>query len=67
MSMLLRPENRKHFIVDDKYIQGLDEKELKRDIMMKLEEYYYHSMLYASDDVIKAIKRFLKIQSEKIM
>lgn len=60
MSILLRPENRKHFIVDDKYLQNLSEKDLKKHCIMKLEEYYYHSMLYASDNVIKSIKRFIK-------
>jgi len=60
MSILLRPENRKHFIVDDKYIQDLSEKDLKKHCMIKLEEYYYHSMLYASDNVIKSIKRFIQ-------
>jgi hypothetical protein len=60
MSMLLRPENRKHFTTDDTYIQNLDEKEVKRHCSMKIEEYYYHSMLYASDEVILSIKAFLK-------
>lgn len=60
MSILLRPENRKHFIVDDRYIQNLSEEEVKKHCIMKIEEYYYHSMLYASDDVIKSIKVFLQ-------
>lgn len=60
MSIWLRPENRKHFLVDDKYIQNLDNKELKRHCLMKIEEYYYHSVLYASDEVLITIKKFLK-------
>jgi hypothetical protein len=60
MSILLRPENRKHFIVDDKFLQSLDEDGVKRHCLMKLEEYYYHSMLYASDEVITSIKTFIE-------
>lgn len=60
MSILLRPENRKHFIVDDKYLQNLSEEDLKKHCLMKIEEYYYHSMLYASDNVIRAIKQFIQ-------
>ena len=60
MSILLRPENRKHFIVDDKYINDLREEDLKKHCKLKLEEYYYHSMLYASDDVITSLKIFIQ-------
>lgn len=60
MSFLLNPKNKNHFLIDDRHIENLNDKELKEHLMGKLEEYYYHSLLYASDDVIRAFKKFLK-------
>jgi len=65
MSILLRPENKKHFTVDDKYLQNLSEEDTKKHCIMKIQEYYYHSMLYASDDVIKSIKSFIQNQNRE--
>ncbi|WP_184548893.1 hypothetical protein [Mucilaginibacter sp. FT3.2] len=60
MSIVINPTNKDHFILNDNVLY-----ELKKDSdimaysLSKLNEYYYQSLLYASDDVMRTFKVFL--------
>ena len=60
MAFALKPENRLHFIMRDDVLLTLSDDELPGYALDKLREYAYHSLLYASDEVIIAIREFIK-------
>ncbi len=60
MSIIINPENKDHFVLNDNILYNLkNNNEIKEYALSKLNEYYYQSLLYASDDVMKAFKVFL--------
>ena len=60
MSIIINPKNKDHFVLNDNILHGLKtENEIREYALSKLDEYYYQSLLYASDDVMKAFKLFL--------
>lgn len=60
MSIIISPKNKDHFILNDKILYELkNEREIRDYASSKLSEYYYQSLLYASDDVMKSFKVFL--------
>jgi hypothetical protein len=60
MSIILNPKNKDHFILNDNILYELkNESEIREYALSKLNEYYYQSLLYASDDVMKSFKVFL--------
>ena len=65
MRCVLKPENVNQFHMEDPNIQHLKNKEsIKKYALTKLTEYYYNSILYASDDVLIKIRQFIKNPSE---
>lgn len=65
MRLLLKPENLSQFHIDDPKLLDLNEPELiKKYIDEKLVEHYYNSILYASDNVLKSLKQFMKKPTE---
>lgn len=66
MSIILDPKNKNHFILNDNILYGLkNETEIRDYALSKLKEYYYQSLLYASDNVMKSFKLFLLTQSRE--
>ena len=60
MSIIINPKNKDHFVLNDNILYGLrNENDIKEYAKSKLNEYYYQSLLYASDDVMKSFKLFL--------
>jgi hypothetical protein len=65
MRCVLKPANVNQFHIDDPNMQILKNKEeVKKYAMIKLTEFYYNSILYASDDVLKKLKQFINKPSE---
>lgn len=65
MRCILKPENVNQFHIEDSNIQNLkDDKEVKEYAKKKLIEFYYHSLLYASDEVLMKIKEFMRNPTE---
>ena len=60
MSFVIKPENRVHFIMKDDILPTLSDEDLPNYALDKLREYAYHSLLYASDEVIEAVREFVK-------
>lgn len=61
MSIILNPRNKDHFILNDTILYSLtEEKDIREYSISKLNEYYYQSLLYASDDVMRSFKTFLE-------
>lgn len=60
MSLSLNPNNLSHFIMKDEVLMNLKKDDIPKYSLDKLKEYYYHSILYASDDVLKSIRIFIK-------
>jgi len=65
MSFILNPQNRAHFITDDQLILNLKPEDSINYSKKKVEEYYYHSFLYASDAVLISLKRFIEKPSRE--
>lgn len=60
MSIILNPLNKDHFILNDQILYSLaTENDIREYSISKLHEYYYQSLLYASDDVMRSFKSFL--------
>jgi hypothetical protein len=60
MSIIIKPKNKDHFILNDNILNELkNEIEIREYALSKLNEYYYQSLLYASDNVMKSFKIFL--------
>lgn len=60
MSIVLNPSNKDHFILNDNNLYGFkSDAEISTYALSKLKEYYYQSVLYASDDVMHTLKQFL--------
>lgn len=65
MRCVIKPENANQFNIDDPNIQKLkNENEIKEYAKNKLIEFYYNSLLYASDEVLGKIKQFIYTPSE---
>ncbi|MDD5182372.1 MAG: hypothetical protein PHC66_04365 [Candidatus Nanoarchaeia archaeon] len=65
MRCVLKPENVNQFCIDDSYIQRLKSDEaIKKYATAKLTEFYYNSVLYASDNVLRRFKQFMNMPSE---
>ena len=69
MRCILNPSSVNHFGFSNKdeiYLNSIknDAKKVIAYAKLKLKEYYYHSFLYASDDVINEIENFIKAPSE---
>jgi len=64
MRCILKPENINQFNIDDPSMQRLKGKEVENYARAKLIEYYYNSILYASDDVLSMLKEFINNPSE---
>lgn len=60
MSFMLDPKNREHFIMRDEKLNNLKDDEVFSYSKRKVEEYFYHCILYASDDVLITLKIFVK-------
>ena len=66
MRCLLNPSSINQFEINDPNHKSItEEEELVRYFKQKLEEFYYNSLLYASDDVLKNIKRFINSPNEE--
>ena len=66
MSILISPNNKNHFVVNDTMLYDLKESsDIDTYVRSKLKEYYYQSLLYSSDNVLKAFKAFLKDNSRE--
>ena len=60
MSIILDPGNKNHFILNDNILASYNDNQTIIDYSKsKLQEYYYQSLLYASDDVLLVFKEFL--------
>jgi hypothetical protein len=60
MSIILNPKNKDHFVLNDNILYSIKtENDIQEYATSKLKEYYYQSLLYASDDVMRAFKLFL--------
>lgn len=60
MSIILIPKNKDHFVLNDSILYEFkNENDIRDYALSKLREYYYQSLLYASDDVMKSFKLFL--------
>jgi len=60
MSIVINPQNKAHFILNDNILCGLkNDTDIRAYALSKLNEYYYQSLLYASDDVMLMFKSFL--------
>jgi hypothetical protein len=60
MSIILNPKNKDHFVLNDNILYSLrNDNEIQEYATSKLKEYYYQSLLYASDDVMRSFKSFL--------
>jgi len=65
MRCLLKPESLQEFNIPDKRIYDLKgNEEVKKFARSRLLEYYYHSFLYASDEVLTEMKNFIKNPNE---
>lgn len=60
MSIIINPKNKDHFVLNDEILYELKNgNDIREYALSKLNEYYYQSLLYASDDVMKSFKLFL--------
>ncbi|MDD5032372.1 MAG: hypothetical protein PHR36_05050 [Patescibacteria group bacterium] len=65
MRCVIKPENVNQFNIDDPNIQDMrNEKDIKKYVETKLIEFYYNSLLYASDEVLRKIKQFIDAPTE---
>ncbi|WP_430406724.1 hypothetical protein [Fluviicola sp.] len=66
MSIILNPRNKDHFVLNDNILYSLTtESDIRDYSISKLNEYYFQSLLYASDDVMKSFKSFLNDPSRE--
>jgi|GEM_PF-3589169 len=65
MRCFLKPNITKQFQIDDpSFPFNASESEKKDYAINKIIEFYYNSLLYASDDVLFCIKKFIRNPSE---
>jgi hypothetical protein len=60
MACALDIEKKKYFTIHEQVVQ-----KTSQDYMNQINEYYYHSALYSSDDVILSLKEFIKTPSQE--
>lgn len=66
MSLTLNPKNKDHFKFEDGGLNNLKtDEEIINYAKVKISVYYYHSLLYAPDIVIKKIKDFISQPSNE--
>jgi hypothetical protein len=66
MSIVIDADNKKHYSLNDPVLYEMkDNSEVVSYTISKLKEYYYQSLLYASDNVVEAFKEFLKEKSRE--
>lgn len=66
MSFIIDPINRFHFIQNDDVIKDFKDEDMVVEYSKsKVQEYYYHSLLYASDEVISRLKEFINDPSRQ--
>lgn len=51
--------NRNHFRMQDTILERLKNEDIPEYALSTVREYFYHSILYASDDVLLNLKTFL--------
>jgi len=67
MRCVLRPESVKQFDIPDPHIKTLkSSSDVKKFAEERLIEFYYNSLLYAPDEVLTAMKKFIKNPSEAV-
>ncbi len=59
MSLVLNPNNLSHFVMNDDLLKKMNAEKIPKYSIDKLREYYYHSILYASDEVLEKLKIFI--------
>jgi hypothetical protein len=60
MSIFITPKNKDYFVLNDQILYDLKkESDIQEYVSSKIKAYYYQSLLYASDDVMKSFKLFL--------
>ncbi|MFA5293473.1 MAG: hypothetical protein WC496_10620 [Phycisphaerae bacterium] len=65
MRILLNPENINQFELNDPYVpRTKDIETIKKYTFAKLKEFYYNSLLYASDGVLQKIRLFCDTPNE---
>jgi hypothetical protein len=64
MRCLLKPENISQFNIDDPNISKVKSENVGKYLAEKLVEYYYNSILYASDEVLVSLKQFIDKPTE---
>ena len=65
MRCYLEPENIRQFQMNDPVISNLkDKNEMRKHFQKKVIEFYYNSILFSSDDVLKKMRLFITNQSE---
>jgi hypothetical protein len=65
MRCVLKPENVDQFHIEDPNIKHLkNNEEIEKYAIIKLIEFYYNSILYASDDVLIKHKQFINKPTE---
>ena len=66
MRCVLNPNSIKQFDIHDPNFQNIkEEAEMNEYSNQKLKEFYYNSLLYASDQVLVSIKNFIENPSEE--
>jgi hypothetical protein len=60
MACALNIEKKKYFTINEQVSQ-----KTSQDYLNQIKEYYYHSTLYSSDDVILSLKEFIKTPSQE--
>lgn len=61
MACALDIEKKKYFTINEQVTQ-----KTSQDYLSQIKEYYYHSTLYSSDEVILALKDFIKSPSQEM-
>lgn len=64
MRCVLKPENVNQFHIEDPHIPRSKNEKIKKYVLDKLTEFYYNSLLYASDDVLRKFRQFINEPSE---
>ncbi len=61
MACVLDIEKKKYFTINEQVAQ-----KTSKEYLEQIKEYYYHSTLYSSDEVILALKDFIKSPSQEM-
>ena len=61
MACVLDIEKKKYFTINEQVVQ-----KTSKEYLEQVKEYYYHSTLYSSDEVILSLKSFIKSPSQEM-